>query len=326
VPLASQSIVPGRLEAEFERELREFARERRVQRLWRGDNTLWPSELTEYSAALRKLDWVSTPKHLPDFLEMLTKILTDADSEGLLDHAMVASESLNLSVRAALDFCGDSCSRKIMVFDSVSPEVLRQNEQQLDFARTLFVLANKTRYWLRDQCLFLYLRDQLERIVGAKASRQFVSETDPQSYLAYMSRSYTFREMQADPSVVPAPYCSLTQFAAFLLLSGIGKPEQILQAVEKIQAACSDTETPEANPALQLAAFLTTLMACRRPYLLLLASPSLVAYSRRLAQTIGGSLAKVWPVIVPVTGALPDVAGYENEVGVVALTAASEAG
>jgi hypothetical protein len=324
VPLPSQSVFPGVLQREFEWQLREFIRERRVQRLWQGDSTLWPRGLTEYSPALRKLDWVSLPKYLPNFLGMVAKIIEDADAEGLLDHALLALESVNLSVRAALEFCQNSCTRKITVFDSTSPDLLRRNEQQLNFARTLFVLANKTHYWLRDQCLSLYLRDKLERLVGVKATRQFVSETEPDSYLAMMSRSYTFREIQSDTSAVPAPFCSLTQFAAFLLASGFAKPEQILRAVEEIQAACSDTETLEANPALQLAAFLTTLMAGRRAYLLLLASPSLVAYSRRLGQMIGGSLAKASPGIVPVTAALPDVTGYANEVGVVALTAATE--
>ncbi len=98
------------------------------------------------------------------------------------------------------------------------------------------------------------------------------------------------------------------------------EPEQILAAANQTRLGCSLSDPPSANPALQLAAFLTSAAERRRSYLAFLASPSLIAYTRRLGQLIGGSMAREGPGLIPLVGAVPrDTQAFESEAAFVLL-------
>ena len=276
-----------------------------VQLLWAKDSSLWPKELIHSNPALAKMDWVSLPDGMAQFLESVSQFLVSADADGLVDHALLTSESLNLSARAFLDLPAATRRRKVVIFDSTAPETIQNNKQQLDLRQTLFVLSNKAHYGLRDHCLFLYFREKLQALLGNRASRHFLSETEPGTYLATISRGYTFREIRPDVTAIPATYCSLMQFGGVLTATAAAPAEEIIAAVRQIQTSCSSTDSPDANPALQLAAFLTCSALGRRPYLAFLVSPSLIAYARRLAQLVGGSMAQGSAGLIPIIWPLP---------------------
>jgi len=303
--MPKQEIVAGQLQQPFQRELQHYLEGRMVQLLWAKDSSLWPKELIHSNPALAKMDWVSLPDGMAQFLESVSQFLVSADADGLVDHALLTSESLNLSARAFLDLPAATRRRKVVIFDSTAPETIQNNKQQLDLRQTLFVLSNKAHYGLRDHCLFLYFREKLQALLGNRASRHFLSETEPGTYLATISRGYTFREIRPDVTAIPATYCSLMQFGGVLTATAAAPAEEIIAAVRQIQTSCSSTDSPDANPALQLAAFLTCSALGRRPYLAFLVSPSLIAYARRLAQLVGGSMAQGSAGLIPIIWPLP---------------------
>src|SRR5215469_5640946 len=210
--MSKQILSPGRLHEPLQRELQHYVQERIVQRLWAKDAGLWPKESINSNPALANMDWVSLHETIPQFLEFLEGSFRSADADGFADHALLSSESLNLSARAFLQLPDVVPQRKLVIFDSLAAELIQKNEEQLDLRRTLFVVSNKARYHLRDHCLFLYYREKLHALVGNQASHQFVAETEPGTYLASISRSYAFREMRPDVTAIPAAFCSLTQF------------------------------------------------------------------------------------------------------------------
>jgi len=321
VSIPKQTVVAGLVQAKFQRELQSYLDERFVQRLWARDLTLWPAELVERDPALRSQAWLDLPKGLGVFLESVKRNVQAADTEVLFDHAVLSSESVNLCVRALMGIPGIALSRKVVVLDSIWPEAIEQNEEQLDLKRTMFFLANKQRYGLRDHCLFLYFLNKMQTIDEARASRHFVSETESHSYLASVSRGYRFREIVEDPSTIPVTYFSLAHFSAALTALGVAVSDQILGAVNQMQSACTSTDRQISNPALQLAAFLSSAVADHRGYLAILTTPSLNGYARRLKQMVGGSLAQEGPALIPVMGFEPrDTPYMEGMAAFVLLT------
>jgi hypothetical protein len=83
------SLFPGSLEAELQHQFLDFVQQRTVERLFAGDSTRWPEELTTRDPALAKLDWRLLPKRLAHFLNMLQESLRVADPEGFIDHALL---------------------------------------------------------------------------------------------------------------------------------------------------------------------------------------------------------------------------------------------
>lgn len=140
-----QSLALGQLQSRFQQELQFYLSQQVVTRLWNKDVSLWPPEVVEDDPALAKLDWVSLPETISHFLAQLKSIFGGADSDGLCDHAVLSSESVNLCVRALMGLSGISFAREVVILDSISPEAICEAEQQLDLARTLFFVANKER-------------------------------------------------------------------------------------------------------------------------------------------------------------------------------------
>jgi hypothetical protein len=323
--LPTQSIVPGQLQDTFERELQGFLRKRIVERLWAKDVSLWPEELVSGDRALADLTWLRLSQVLGPLLESVRRGEQSADADGLPDTALLTFESANLCARALLGFSGIALARKFVVLDSTSPDVIQESEERLDLSRTLFVLANKKSYGLKAHCLFLYFQDKLQAIEARRASRHFVSETEPQTFLATVSRGHMFRDILPDPLAIPPEYCSLLHFGAIFTAVGVAGPEQVLAAANEMCLACTLSDPPAANPALQLAAFLTSAAESHRSYLAFLASPSLMAYRRRLVQLIGGSMAREGPGLIPLMLDVPrDTQAFENETAFVLLTCSGD--
>jgi len=321
VALPKQSIVPGQLQDKSQHELQVFLREQIVERLWAEGVSLWPEELRERDPALAVLAWLKLAEELGQFLESVRRHVQEAEADGLVDHALLTSESINLCARALFGFSGIALGRKLIVLDSISPDAIEQNEERMDLSRTLFILANKERYGLEDHCLFLYFQNRLQAIAGEGALSHFISETEPQSYLASVSRGHAFRELLPYPLTVSPAYCSLLHFGAMFTAVHVAEPEQILAAANQTRLDCTLTDAPLANPALQLAAFLTSAVADHRPYLVFLASPSLIPYTRKLGQIIGGSLAREGPGLIPLVGAVSrHTHAIEDEAAFVLLT------
>jgi hypothetical protein len=86
--MPNQVFLPGQLEQPFQRELQVYLQQRIVQRLWTKDSSLWPKELEIHDKALARMDWLSLPEGIPQFLEILHRLFTAADKDGLLDHAL----------------------------------------------------------------------------------------------------------------------------------------------------------------------------------------------------------------------------------------------
>jgi len=317
------SLEVGQLRARFEQELQFYLSQRVVTRLWNKDVSLWPPDLVEDDPALAKLDWLSLPETIWNFLAQVRTILAGADADGLVDHAVLSSESANLCGAALMTLSGVSCARKVVILDSISPEFIRKAEDLMDLRRTLLFVANKERYGLKDHCLFLYFQDLLRSLEGNRSARHFISETEAHSYLADISRGHGFRDAVTDPPRIPATFFSLMHFSAALTAHSLADPEQILTAVAEVRKKCGNP-SPE-NPALQIAAFLSAAIAERRGYLGLLVSPSLKVYAKRLGQMIGGSLTQTKHGLFPLVGMHPqDLAPVENDAAFVVLSYAAD--
>ena len=303
--MSEQKIFLGNLEAEGQQELQVYRHEDLLRWLWSDESGgLWPESLNSSDTSLAKREWRTLPDQIEQFLMFIGRTISSADAEGFVDHALMSSGTLNLSATAFLSIPGTMLARKIVVIDSVAPDAIQAKEQQLDLRGTFFVLSSKSEYELKDHCLFLYFREKLEQVAGTAASNQFVSQTEPDTYLATLSRSYTFRDMRTDPSRVPAVYCSLLQFAALLTGSSSAVVSEVVVAARQIRDACSLVDIAE-NPALRLAALLSVAVQRGLRYLVFLASPSLLWYTCRLGQLIGTSLAHGDSPLIPLFGAVP---------------------
>ncbi|MFI5097972.1 MAG: hypothetical protein ACHQT6_08385 [Candidatus Acidiferrales bacterium] len=323
--IPAQSVVAGCLQATFHRELEYFLKNRILERLWAKDTTLWPQEEFEQSHILSNLGWLDLPGSLEPFLKGIIQEESAATADGLDCRVLIAFETANLAARAVRAFAHAGDGHRMVVLDSTCPVAISHAEKQLNLERTLFIFASKAGYRLEDHALFLYFREKLQTSGVPQPLQHFVAETEPGSYLATLGREYNFRATFADPPGILAPFTSVRHLGALLVLRSAQEPEGIVAAAKEVHHACSPTATSAENPALQLAAFLSSAAVAKRQYVTFLASPSLVPYTSCLSQLIGGSLAKEGPGLIPIDGEVPrDTRALEEKAVFAVLTYAGD--
>jgi transaldolase/glucose-6-phosphate isomerase len=321
----AQSIVAGCLQTTFHRELEHYLQNRVLQRLWAKDATLWPEEEFEQSHILSNLSWLDLPGSLEPFLKGVKQEEAAAAADGLEFRVLIAFEAANLAARALLPFVQSGNDHRTVILDNICPITIYRAEKQFNLERTLFIFASKAGYRLEDHALFLYFRERLQAIGVPLPLQHFVAQTELGSYLATIGREYNFRATLVDPPGILAPFTSIRHLGALLLSRLAQEPEGIVAAAQEMRHACSRVAIPAENPALQLAAFLSSAALAKRQYVAFLATPSLVPYTSCLSQLIGGSLAKEGPGLIPIDGEVPrDTRALEEKAAFAVLTYAGD--
>jgi hypothetical protein len=304
VAIPPQSIVPGQFENAFAREQDLLLRERGVERLWAKDLSLWPNPEFDRERIASDLRWLDLPDLLDPLLRVVAQGELSAKADGLEHRVLLALENANLYARALLGF-SSLRSSNFLVFDTMCPFSIRRLESRFDLRKTLFFLANKTTYQLEDHCLFLYFLNRLHESQVQRPARHFISQTQPGTFLAALTRGHEFRLSLDVPAGILATYTSALTFAPLLLALSVATPDDILAASQQARNTCSRPDPFPQNPALALAAFLCAAALAPRRYIAFLASPSLVPYTHCLRQLLVGLTGKRNEGLMPIVGDVP---------------------
>ncbi len=314
-----QKVVGGRLQTTIDGELQQFLEDRIVPRFWAKDASIWPPTESQKTLPHSHLGWLDFPDTLFPLFRELTQTGDSALCDGLTDWVFLALGNAGLAARSLLPFLSLPANRRFLLLDSGHPSTVRRLQDSLDLSRTGFILASKGGEKLEDQALFLHFQHLLEMSNAGDVSRRFAAQTQPNSFLSALSRGYSFRASFLDPPNVPSSYCSLLHFGALLVGLSVIDAEDVLSSARATRQLCSVSSA--SNPALQLAAFLSTatLATCR--YLVFFSSPSLAPYSYRLGHLIGGSLTQSSVELIPICGDVPlSTDGFQDAAVFVFLT------
>jgi transaldolase / glucose-6-phosphate isomerase len=300
---ATQEVVAGQLQFAFATQISDFREKQLVRRFWDKDPTIWPSEHTGQGSIHSNLSWLDFPDTLEPLFRAISNVAEASIPDGLSDWVFLALGSSSFAARSLLPLLSQPSHHRFFILDSCHPAAIRRLENTVDVSHTGFVLANKAGDRLEDQALFLHFQHKLQLIRFADANRHFIAQTEANSYLDMLSRSYPFRASFLDPPNTLSSYCSLLHFGALLTAFSILSIDQILSAARSMRQLCS--VDPPLNPALQLAAFLVAAALSHSRYLVFLSSCSLAPYSCRLENLIGSCFPEEGPGLLPVCGNVP---------------------
>jgi transaldolase/glucose-6-phosphate isomerase len=325
VTFPAQTIEPGSLQDCFQRERKALLQERIVERLWNKDARLWSTSPSDHDRIRNILAWLDLPVSLGPHLEQVAKAAASALADGLNCMVFVALGSSSLAANALVPITTIRPGSRFFVLDSTHPSAIRRLESQIDLEHALFVFANKSGEKLEDTALYLYFQQQFARSSVSRPLQHFGSAAESSSYLASLSRSYSFRFSLTDPPGIPAPFCSTLHFGALLTAITTVPPAQVLSAAREMRQDCSPSVPAPDNPALQLAAFLCSAATAGRRFLIFLSTPSLERFSIRFRYLTGGSFTKREPPLIPVAGKTPRYTQpFEDSAAFVVLENAAE--
>lgn len=324
VPLADERW--GRLDLGayrplVEAALDEMAERRIIARIWAHDHTVWKPEPTEIT---NRLGWLHTVKEMADKVDAMVDLVKSVHAAGYTDALLLGMGGSSLApelfsrVFWEPQEAADSPRPRLhlAVLDSTVPGAVLAQAEQLDPARTLFLVSTKSGTTVETLSLFKFFYHWLAEQLGTeRAGEHFVAITDPGSSLANLAERYRFRTTFLNNPHIGGRYSALSYFGLVpAALVGVDLSRLLDQAIAAVRA-CGPEVAVRNNPAAWLGAALGELARVGRDKVTFCIPSRLTSLGDWIEQLIAESTGKEGKGILPVVGeplGLPEVYGLDR--------------
>ena len=296
----TQVLTLGEYAEVVRQRLEEWQNEDFGRRLWDRDPTLWSAEpqpeLTD------RLGWLTLHDSMRSKLPALRSLAKDIKDGGFRHVVLLGMGGSSLAPEVYQRTFGNAPGHpELIVLDSTHPDAVRAVGEQVDPAKTIFVVSSKSGGTLETMSGFRYFWSAVAETATAPGSH-FVAVTDPGSSLDALATERGFRAVFHAPADVGGRYSALTDFG-LVPASLIGvDPEKLLDRAAVIAQATGPSVPASQNPALLLGAAMGELALAGRDKVTFVVSPSLAAFPDWVEQLVAESTGKDDKGIVPIAG------------------------
>jgi glucose-6-phosphate isomerase len=296
----------GALGPKVDATLARMTREQVVDRIWRGDYTLWKPQPTEIT---NRLGWLDVAERMRPQLAEITAVAQAVRAEGYTHALLMGMGGSSLAPDTFRRTFGVAAGAlDLSVLDSTDPDAVLAVQQRLDPARTLFIVSTKSGGTVETFSFFRYFyRWTVQKLGASAAGAHFIAITDPGSALADTAREYHFRATFLNDPNIGGRYSAMSHFGLVpAVLIGADVPRLIDRAV----AMAKDRDA-----AARLGAILGELAVAGRDKVTFVLSPGVAAFATWVEQLIAESTGKEGKGIVPIADeplGAPDVYGADR--------------
>ena len=279
--------------------VRDWQANRKVQRLWARDATLWTGGDED-----RWLGWLGIADDQLAHLDRLRAVADDVRRGGFTDLLLLGMGGSSLCPDVlATTFGRVAGFPALHVLDSTDPAQIAAVAGRLDLTRTIVIVSSKSGSTLEPNILFQYFFELVTQAIGAReAPAHFVAITDPGSKLQQVAERHGFRRICHGLPSIGGRYSALSEFGmvpAAAMGLDVGR---FLDRAEEMVQGCAACVPAADNPGVALGAVLGTLGAHGRDKVTLVTSPAISGLGGWLEQLIAESTGKRGRGLIPVDG------------------------
>ena len=278
----------------------EYLQQRHViERIWRGDHTLWkprPEEITD------RLGWLCVTDLMQRQVPTLKAFAEEVRGGGYRHVVLLGMGGSSLGPEVISKTFGSAQGYpEMVVLDSTVPACVRAVSESIDAAHTLFLVSSKSGSTVEPNCLYKHFRSVVEQSPAeGQAGNNFVAITDQGSSLDELALAHRFRRAFLNPSDIGGRYSVLSYFGLVpAALIGVGI-EAIMDRADSMRAACASSAPIRDNPGAWLGAVMGALAVKGRDKLTIVVSPSISSFGLWVEQLIAESTGKEGTGIIPV--------------------------
>jgi glucose-6-phosphate isomerase len=286
------------------RRISALASQRFVQRLFRGDASLWAKAPAARRSIRNRLGWLRSPERMLREVPRLEAFAREVREEGFRRVVLLGMGGSSLCVEVFRRlFPSPAGHPDLVVLDGTVPETVQRVEKCLDLPRTLFIVSSKSGTTGETAALQAYFWAKVRRLQGRAASRQFVAITDPGTPLSEEAAARGYRATFHNPPDIGGRYSALSYFGLVpAALGGVDIAEILRRALGMLERCGPDVPASD-NPGLALGAALGTLARGGRDKMLLVVDQGLPSLELWIEQLVAESTGKDGRGLLPV--ALP---------------------
>jgi transaldolase/glucose-6-phosphate isomerase len=288
--------LPPDLDTAVSAALREWTKERRIERLWARDASLWTG-----GPEASWLGWLDIVDEQLGRIDDLRRVAEDVRQAGFTHALLLGMGGSSLCPEVLrMTFGALPGWPELSVLDSTDPAQVRATEAKVDVGRTVFIVSSKSGTTLEPNIFKQYFFERLTHTVGAgKAGGHFIAITDPGSNLEQAARADGFRHVLFGLPSIGGRYSALSDFGMGpAAITGLEVP-RLLGAAHEMARACR-ASTAEDNPGAALGAILGVLGNRGRDKVTLVASPGIHDLGAWLEQLLAESTGKRGKGLIPV--------------------------
>jgi transaldolase / glucose-6-phosphate isomerase len=297
----------------------------KMRRLWERDATLWTG--ADESKWLGWLDIVDEQIAQQGELQKIAKEVQARGFQHVLLLGMGGSSLCPEVLR--MTFGRIPHFPTLHVLDSTDPAQIKAFEQQIDIAKTLFIVSSKSGSTLEPNIFKQYFFERTKQTVGAaKAGSHFIAITDPGSQMQKVADADGFFHVFFGRASIGGRYSALSNFGMVpAAVMGLDT-KKFLSNAAGMAKACGPKVSVEENPGAALGVILGTAARSGRDKVTIIASPGISDLGAWLEQLLAESTGKIGKGIIPVDGealGAPDVYGNDRVFAYVRLDSGADA-
>ena len=268
-----------------------------IRRLWSRDATLWTGRTeADWLGWLDVIDaqWRDVERFEDFGREVRAQNFSDVLLLGM-GGSSIGPEVLAKSLGSAPGF------PKLHVLDSTDPRQVRRVENDIEPARTLFIVSSKSGTTLEPNVLMEYFFDKTANAVGHdRAAQHFVAVTDPGTQLEKTAKQKGFARVFHGIAGIGGRYSVLSPFGLVPLAASGRSVRGFLEAARIMVQACGPEVPPAENLGAALGLTIGRAALAGHDKLTLIVSPSIASFGAWAEQLLAESTGKDGKGVIPI--------------------------
>ncbi len=269
-----------------------------VQRLWAKDAGLWTDDEEVQRSVRNRLGWLDIVEGMIGECAPVARFGASVQKSDI--------EHVVLLGMGGSSLCPEVCAtvfgvENFFVLDSTVPAAVQAIEEQIDPARTMFVVSSKSGTTTETRAFADYFYSLVAPVLANPGDR-FVAVTDPGTPLAQLAHERGFRRLWLNPPDIGGRYSALSYFGLVpMALMGLDIHAVVDTAYRMVQSCAPGVPVAD-NAGVSLGIAMYEAFRTGRDKITFVMSPRLLAFGDWVEQLIAESTGKEGVGLVPVHG------------------------
>ncbi len=273
-----------------------------ARRIFAKDPFVWKDNEAESKAIKKRLGWLN----VDDFISRaddIIKFAKEIKKEKFKFVVLLGMGGSSLCPEVVRETFGSRQDYpQLVMLDNTDPAAVKNVESQINFNKTLFIVASKSGTTTETLSFDHYFFNLLKEKGNANPGDQFIAITDDGTPLQDEARERSFRKVFTNPEDYGGRYSALSYFGLVpMALIGVDIKE-ILHNAHQMEISCGPFIPSESNPAISLGTSLGMHARFGRDKVTFILSESVNAFGYWVEQLIAESTGKEGKGILPVEG------------------------
>ena len=269
----------------------------KVRCLWQGDASLWTN-----TDEANWLGWLGIVDQQIGQIDALKRLAEEIKREAFTDILLLGMGGSSLCPEVLeKTFAHTVGFPKLHVLDSTDPAQVKARENEINLAKTLFIVSSKSGTTLEPNIFKQYFFERVKQVLGAeKAGSRFIAITDPGSKMQQVAEGDHFRHVFFGLPSIGGRYSALSNFG-MVPAAAVGLDlKKFLDRTHEMVEACAAAVPLQENPGAVLGIILGTAARNGRDKVTIVASPAISDLGAWLEQLLAESTGKQGHGIIPV--------------------------